>query len=187
MSPQKYIPSIDGMRAIAILIVVASHLLKDGIVPGGLGVTLFFFISGYLITGLLIDEQDRTGVIDIKRFYIRRFLRLAPALLTMVGLVSVTYFVTFGAASAKEVLAAVFYYMNFYQISQGAMPLPFGSTLVTRNRRAFLFGLSPVGGEPLEVQTPFFDRALGVVRNRIVFADHFGGERSSGIAHLRRH
>ena len=57
----KYIPAIDGMRAIAILIVVTSHLLKDGIIPGGLGVTLFFFISGYLITGLLIDEYEASG------------------------------------------------------------------------------------------------------------------------------
>ena len=95
----KYIPAIDGMRAIAILIVVTSHLFMDEIIPGGLGVTFFFFISGYLITGLLIDEYETSGAIDIKYFYVRRFMRLAPALLTMVAVVSLTYFAVFGVTS----------------------------------------------------------------------------------------
>lgn len=114
------------MRAVAILLVLFSHLLKDGVVPGGLGVTFFFFISGFLITGLLIDELDRSSSIDIKGFYIRRFMRLAPALLTMVAVVSLTYFLAFGVSSANEVIAAVFYFMNFYVISKGAMALPLG-------------------------------------------------------------
>jgi peptidoglycan/LPS O-acetylase OafA/YrhL len=120
----RYIPAIDGMRAIAILVVVVAHLLKDGIIPGGLGVTLFFFISGYLITGLLIDEYETSGTIDIKYFYIRRFMRLAPALLTMVATVSLIYFAVFGVTSVKEILAAVFYFLNYYQIMHGAMLLP---------------------------------------------------------------
>jgi peptidoglycan/LPS O-acetylase OafA/YrhL len=122
----KYIPAIDGMRAVAILIVVASHLVHDGIIPGGLGVTLFFFISGYLITGLLIDEYETNGAIDIKYFYVRRFMRLAPALLTMVAVVSLAYFVVFSATSINEILAAAFYFMNYYQILGGAMPIPLG-------------------------------------------------------------
>ena len=126
MQSAKYIPAIDGMRAIAILIVVTSHLVKDGIIPGGLGVTLFFFISGYLITGLLIDECEASGAIDIKYFYVRRFMRLAPALLTMVAVVSLTYLLVFGVTSIKEILAAVFYFMNYYQIMHGAMPIPLG-------------------------------------------------------------
>jgi hypothetical protein len=91
-----------------------------------LGVTLFFFISSYLITGLLIDEYETTGGIDIKYFYVRRFMRLAPALLTMVAVVSLTYLLLFGATSIKEILAAVFYFMNYYQITGGAMPIPLG-------------------------------------------------------------
>jgi peptidoglycan/LPS O-acetylase OafA/YrhL len=121
----KYIPAIDGMRAIAILVVVTSHLVTNEL-PGGLGVTLFFFVSGYLITGLLIDEYDTSGAIDIKYFYIRRFMRLAPALLTMVAVVSLTYFMVFDITSIKEIIAAVFYFMNYYQIVGGAMPIPLG-------------------------------------------------------------
>jgi peptidoglycan/LPS O-acetylase OafA/YrhL len=91
-----------------------------------LGVTLFFFISGYLITGLLIDEYEARGAIDIKYFYVRRFMRLAPALLTMVLVISLTYFLVFGVTSIKEIFAAGFYFMNYYQIMQGDMPIPLG-------------------------------------------------------------
>jgi peptidoglycan/LPS O-acetylase OafA/YrhL len=60
-SATAYIPAIDGLRALAILVVIASHLGADRFVPGGFGVTLFFFISGYLITSLMIQEHAATG------------------------------------------------------------------------------------------------------------------------------
>jgi peptidoglycan/LPS O-acetylase OafA/YrhL len=101
-------------------------LVRDEIIPGGMGVTLFFFISGYLITGLLIDEYETSGAIDIKYFYIRRFMRLAPALLTMVAVVSLTYFAVFGVTSIKEIFAATLYFINYYQITGGAMLIPLG-------------------------------------------------------------
>ena len=75
-----YIPSLDGFRALAVLMVIIAHC---GIVfvPGGFGVTIFFFMSGFLITTLLIKEIGKNGRIDIKMFYLRRLLRLAPPLL----------------------------------------------------------------------------------------------------------
>ena len=75
------IPSLDGLRAISILIVLVSHAGYGSVVPGGLGVTIFFFLSGYLITTLLMDERERLGRIHIGKFYLRRVLRLFPPLL----------------------------------------------------------------------------------------------------------
>ncbi|MEL7231990.1 MAG: acyltransferase, partial [Pseudomonadota bacterium] len=78
-----YIPGLDGLRAIAVLIVLVAHFGLSHIVPGGFGVTVFFFISGFLITRLLIAESDKKGGIGLKDFYVRRFIRLIPALIGM--------------------------------------------------------------------------------------------------------
>jgi peptidoglycan/LPS O-acetylase OafA/YrhL len=111
---QRYIPAIDGMRAIAISLVMGSHFGVQSFVPGGFGVTLFFFISGYLITGLLIEEESACGKIAILPFYIRRFLRLGPALMTMIAVVSVVYYLLFRSVSGGQILAGLLYYTNFY-------------------------------------------------------------------------
>lgn len=82
-----HIPALDGVRGTAALLVLAAHfhgLL--GIRNGGIGVDIFFVLSGFLITSLLAKEIDENGTIFFRRFYIRRMLRLAPALLLMVFL-----------------------------------------------------------------------------------------------------
>lgn len=77
-----YMPALDGLRGIAVLLVFAVHA---GIpVPGGLGVDIFFVISGFLITRILSRELERAGTIRLGRFYARRILRLYPALLALV-------------------------------------------------------------------------------------------------------
>lgn len=113
-----YIPGLDGLRAIAVGIVIAAHFGLSHIVPGGFGVTVFFFISGFLITRLLLAETGQNGRIDLKRFYLRRLVRLVPALLFMV-LGSTAYFWTmgYGAPSQMEVLAALFYFTNVFQVN----------------------------------------------------------------------
>ncbi len=80
-----HIESLDGLRGIAVLIVMAYHGGWFGISGGFIGVDLFFLLSGFLITRLLIDEHTRNGTISMKSFYIRRGLRLLPALLTLVA------------------------------------------------------------------------------------------------------
>ncbi|WP_394771319.1 acyltransferase family protein [Lacisediminihabitans sp.] len=79
-----YNPALDGLRAVAILAVVAQHAGIPGL-DGYHGVTLFFVISGYLITGLLLKEHDRSGGIRLARFYGRRFARLVPALIVVIA------------------------------------------------------------------------------------------------------
>ena len=71
---------LDGFRAIAVSIVFIAHCGLERIVPGGFGVTIFFFLSGYLITSLLRSEHAQTGGINLKAFYWRRTLRIWPPL-----------------------------------------------------------------------------------------------------------
>ena len=78
-------PALDGLRAIAVLAVMLFHL-NPALLPGGyLGVDIFFVLSGFLITSLLLEEWQTTGRINVVRFYWRRVTRLMPALTLMVG------------------------------------------------------------------------------------------------------
>jgi peptidoglycan/LPS O-acetylase OafA/YrhL len=80
-----YRPDIDGLRAIAVAIVVAFHAGVPGFTGGFVGVDVFFVISGFLITGLLVRELRETGSISLSRFYARRVRRLLPALALMLA------------------------------------------------------------------------------------------------------
>lgn len=86
-SPRRIdIPSLDGIRAFSIGLVFLSHTQLSGMVPSGLGVTIFFFLSGYLITTLLRREVELTGRISLKMFYLRRFLRIFPPMYAALGM-----------------------------------------------------------------------------------------------------
>ncbi len=77
-------PELDGLRGLAIVLVIGGHAQIPGFGTGAVaGVTLFFVLSGYLITSLLVAERDRVGRIDLRAFYVRRALRLLPALYTV--------------------------------------------------------------------------------------------------------
>lgn len=82
----KHIPELDGLRAVAALAVVTFHAAIDGPFRGGfLGVDVFFVLSGFLITSLLSEEWKGTEALNLRRFYWRRFLRLMPPLLFLLG------------------------------------------------------------------------------------------------------
>src|SRR3990170_2607881 len=84
-----YLPGLDGMRALAVVAVMIYHT-NNGWLPGGfIGVEVFFVISGYLITLLLIGEHEKNGHIDLKQFWIRRARRLLPALFLMLTMLMV--------------------------------------------------------------------------------------------------
>jgi peptidoglycan/LPS O-acetylase OafA/YrhL len=74
-------PRLNGLRGVAILMIVGFHATRERYLPGGfVGVDLFFVLSGFLITALLLEEWDSAGRISLRRFYVRRALRLFPAL-----------------------------------------------------------------------------------------------------------
>ena len=100
-----YRPELDGLRGLAVLAVMAYHCDLRRIVPGGfLGVDLFFVLSGFLITALLMREHQQTGRIHLPRFYLRRALRLLPALFVMLAVCCV-----WAALRTKPDRAAVIY------------------------------------------------------------------------------
>jgi peptidoglycan/LPS O-acetylase OafA/YrhL len=80
-----YLPELDGLRALAVFCVMAVHVGIPRLDGGAIGVDVFFVLSGFLITSLLVQEFDRDGSVSLKNFYIRRILRLMPALVLMVS------------------------------------------------------------------------------------------------------
>ena len=122
-----YIPGLDGIRAIAVLIVIIAHFGLTNLIPGGFGVTVFFFISGFLITRLLLAEARTKGKIHLKDFYIRRIVRLYPALIFMV-VGSTALYLGLGQGGPKplEFTAALGYFTNIYQVAvRAGGELPF--------------------------------------------------------------
>src|SRR5690349_16378596 len=88
-----HVPGLDGIRGVAVLLVVGLHfgslwanLRRGGLVPGGYaGVDIFFVLSGFLITTLLVGEKSVTGGVGFRKFYARRALRLLPALYVLLA------------------------------------------------------------------------------------------------------
>jgi peptidoglycan/LPS O-acetylase OafA/YrhL len=88
MSARGHHPGLDGVRGVAILLVLGQHAPTRPLIDGYVGVTVFFCLSGYLITTLLVRELH-TGSIDLRAFYRRRVARLAPGLVTVVAVTTV--------------------------------------------------------------------------------------------------
>ena len=117
-----YLPGLDGMRALAVVAVMIYHANSDWLPGGFLGVEMFFVISGYLITLLLIAERERSYRISLKQFWIRRARRLLPAAYTLMLLVT-TWTALFERDALGQlrgdVVAGLFYVSNWYQIWVG--------------------------------------------------------------------
>ncbi len=118
-SSERDFPALDGLRALAVLAVIAYHAELPEVPGGFLGVEVFFVVSGYLITSLLLLEHARSGEISLPRFWLRRARRLLPALFTLLVLVN------FGAPllapetiseTRRDTLAAIFYVSNWWQV-----------------------------------------------------------------------
>ena len=116
---RRYITGLDGIRAIAVIMVLSYHLKLSLFKSGFLGVTVFFVLSGYLITGILISEVEEEGRIDLKNFWLRRIRRLVPAVMSMAVVIifvsAVVNRVIF-TKGCKDFLASVLGFNNWWQI-----------------------------------------------------------------------
>ncbi len=119
---RKYLPGLDGIRAIAVIAIIIFHLNPKWLPGGFLGVDTFFVISGYLIAMLLINEYEKTGTINILQFWIRRMKRLFPPVLFMI-LIVIQYIIFFDQSLLyqlkKDVIAALLYISNWWYIFDG--------------------------------------------------------------------
>lgn len=116
---RRYIKGLDGIRAIAVIMVLAYHLKLALFKSGFLGVTVFFVLSGYLITGILISEVEEEGTIDLKNFWLRRIRRLVPAVMSMavvIIFVSAVVNKIIFTKGCKDFLASVLGFNNWWQI-----------------------------------------------------------------------
>jgi peptidoglycan/LPS O-acetylase OafA/YrhL len=126
------IPSLDGLRAISILLVLFGHFLLPANIRGigAFGVTIFFFISGFLITRLLFAEMKRKGRISISAFYLRRILRLYPVIIAAVGVCTLFAVIRGDQLDPIELQSVFFYFTNylvFYRDIHGIpLKLPIG-------------------------------------------------------------
>ncbi|WKB35325.1 acyltransferase [Terrilactibacillus sp. S3-3] len=116
---RRYMPGLDGLRALAVLAVIFYHLGMPWASGGLLGVSIFFVLSGYLITDLLLSECEKNGRVDLKHFWLRRARRLLPGMLSLLAVLVVWVALfrpsLFGNLKA-DALAALFYVSNWWYI-----------------------------------------------------------------------
>jgi peptidoglycan/LPS O-acetylase OafA/YrhL len=122
MASSRTIPSLDGLRALSVFLVVIGHesyaplnRLPSGIFGNGaLGVNIFFVISGFLITHLMLSEQDKTGKLDVQKFYVRRAFRIFPAYYAYLAVVAIASVIHLYPVDWKTFLGAATYTLNYF-------------------------------------------------------------------------
>ncbi|MSY41825.1 MAG: acyltransferase family protein, partial [Actinobacteria bacterium] len=118
-SPMGYLPGLDGVRALAVIGVLLYHGDFNGLRGGFLGVDVFFVLSGFLITSIILEEYNNSGRIDFGKFYLGRARRLLPALLLMlliVGMATAIFYRDAAHQFASDALASIFYVNNWWYI-----------------------------------------------------------------------
>lgn len=126
------VPSLDGLRAISICVVLLGHFMLPASMIGvsALGVKIFFFISGFLITRLLLAENKMYGGVNLPDFFARRFLRLYPVLIAYMSLVVGIVFLTSQSFNPLEVVSVFLYFVNYllshHEIAGQGLTLPIG-------------------------------------------------------------
>jgi peptidoglycan/LPS O-acetylase OafA/YrhL len=190
-SIRRDIPALDGIRAIAVALVLASHGGVPGVAGGFIGVDVFFVLSGFLITSLLLDEFRRTERIDLKGFWIRRAKRLLPAmvLMTLAVVIARPLFPSDAVTSLRDDAVGAFFWMANWvfvaadtdYFSQGATPSPLQHTwsLAVEEQYYLLWPLlvlaaallvrrSPIGSSTGAVRATVFVLAvLGVIGSAV--------------------
>jgi len=125
----RHIPSLDGLRAISVMLVFIAHAGLEKYAPGGLGVTIFFFLSGFLITTLMRVEYQSNGRVNFQHFWLRRLLRIWPPFYLVLG-VAIGEALAFdppGTLSGPAVAAQLLHVTNFWIVWHGYAGQPAGT------------------------------------------------------------
>lgn len=196
-APFAHLPALDGLRGVAVALVVAYHLFPD-VVPGGfLGVDVFFVLSGFLITSLLVREHESTGGVALGRFYVRRLRRLTPALVLVIAALSVYAVVAAGPGELDRLrahgIASLGWFANwrfildgttYADVVAGASPLRHMWSLAIEEQFYLVFpfsvlGIAAVVGRSRLRTTLLWTAALGALASAVWMAVVSGS--STGI------
>ncbi len=123
---QKHLPVLDGLRMVAVLLVLLGHVNIPH-VPADLGVSIFFVLSGFLITWLLLNEREGTGTVALGAFYLRRAFRLLPAYYAYLAVAFAFHFRHPGART-DVILPSLLYYANYFNATHNHPPTPISHT-----------------------------------------------------------
>jgi len=186
------IPSLDGIRAVAVALVFFAHSGLEAVVPGGLGVTIFFVLSGFLITTLMRVEHARHGRLDFRAFYLRRLLRLMPPLVIVLLLAAALagLSVIGGGFTWGGWFAALFYAGNYHAIANDFNGMPAGIGVVWSlaiEEHYYLFypplaALLLRGGRPGRSVAVLASLCLAVLAWRVWLARHGASDNYLGMA-----
>ena len=169
---RRHVPVLDGVRAVSILLVVTHHPIYPGVWPlfhGATGVSIFFVLSGYLITMLLLREERKSGRISLTAFYTRRLFRLAPLFLLVLALYLVLILVLGMQADRRDSFVEnIPYYLLFLPehamfFNGYAEPVPFGGTWSLGIEEKFYFVWPLLGFVLLKMRDAWRAIALGIV------------------------
>jgi len=147
----RHMPSLDGIRAVSFMVVFLAHAGLENVVPGGVGVTIFFFLSGYLITTLMRAEFDKNGSVNFGHFYLRRAFRIWPPFYIVLGVTSLAavLFDPPGTLSGAAVAAQLLHVTNYWNIYHTELGEPAGTgvywSLAVEEHFYLLFPLLYVG------------------------------------------
>ncbi|MBL8539769.1 MAG: acyltransferase [Betaproteobacteria bacterium] len=175
------IPCLDGLRAISILLVLFSHFVS-AIFPGGFGVLVFFVISGFLITRLLFAELKARERVSLRNFYIRRFLRLYPAIGVYTVVIVALFYFRQAPIHWPEPASALFYFANYLYAGfsiegkeGGTMPFSIFWSLSVEEHFYILFPAVFVAahGNPKRLATVLVAVCIGALALRLIGAAVF--------------
>jgi peptidoglycan/LPS O-acetylase OafA/YrhL len=120
-SAGRHIPSLDGIRAVSFLLVFVAHAGLKGLLPGGFGVTIFFFLSGFIITTLMRTEFESSGTVNVRHFWLRRALRILPAFYLVLLLATLVASVLYppGTLHGAAIAAQALHVANYWIVLHG--------------------------------------------------------------------
>jgi peptidoglycan/LPS O-acetylase OafA/YrhL len=187
----RHMPSLDGIRAISFLLVFFSHAGLGSLVPGGIGVTIFFFLSGFLITTLMRIEFDKNGHVNLPHFWLRRIFRIFPPfylVLLCTALASLAFDPP-GTLYWPAVRAQLLHFTNYWIIWHGYAGQPAGTgvywSLAVEEHFYLLFPFLYIGMRRLQLSSAGQARLLWGIcaavllwRCVLVFALHAASDRT---------